>query len=200
MLKLNKLSSPFTSDEPLFENISLELHPGECLQVLGENGKGKTTLLRMTAGLLPLETGEIHWGEKSISNCTDYPQARYYLGHKSGVKTNLTISENIDYLCLLNNKHHDNKAQLLKELQLERLAHHRTHHLSAGQQKRLALTQLIHDPAPLWILDEPFSNLDLSAIHWLQDRMINHLKNKGLIIFTSHQKIHLPIAIRELRL
>ncbi|MBI5448521.1 MAG: cytochrome c biogenesis heme-transporting ATPase CcmA [Gammaproteobacteria bacterium] len=179
-------------DVALFSALYFTLQPGECLQITGHNGCGKTTLLRTLAGLREPDSGEICWQRQSIHTLAQYyAQQRLYLGHKPGLRPELTAIENLLLLQTLSTRAHThpNPMLTLSALGLEKQAQLPTHLLSVGQQKRLRFTQLLQSPAPFWILDEPFAGLDQPGIHWLQEKIQNHLQQAGVVIFTSHQKI-----------
>lgn len=177
----------FTRDElPVFGPLDFELNAGEALLVQGDNGAGKTTLLRVLAGLLRADAGTL-----AIAGRPARPQARArhmaYLGHLPGLKADLSALENLDYLCGLHGRRPG--LELEQALALVGLAGFedaplRT--LSAGQKKRLGLARLWLSPAPLWLLDEPYANLDLDGIR-LVNRMVQaHLHAGGAALITTH--------------
>lgn len=198
MLNAVNLSCQF-QETPLFSRLNFELTPGRCLQIIGHNGSGKTTLLRILAGLRWADEGEITWDTHPIATIkAQYAQERLYLGHKPGLKPELTVLENLKLYHALY-AHTPNQLNiLLEELNLIQQQDLPAHCLSVGQQKRLALTQLQQFNAKLWILDEPFAGLDKTGIAWLQNKIQQHLDKNGMVVFTSHQAINLPAILLEL--
>ena len=174
------------NDEPVFGPLDFEVAAGEALLVQGDNGAGKTTLLRVLAGLLRADGGEIDIDGRSAR--TDLrARAIAYLGHLPALKADLDTLQNLDFLCGL----HGRRARQLPgdALGMVGLAGHEdtlARQLSAGQKKRLSLARLWLSPAPLWLLDEPYANLDLDGIN-LVNRMISaHLRDGGAALVTTH--------------
>ncbi|EKD75696.1 MAG: hypothetical protein ACD_44C00049G0019 [uncultured bacterium] len=185
------------SEKSLFSNLSFEINPGDCLQIIGGNGAGKTTLLRILSGLCPPQKGKVYWQHQDIyhSQLHTYNTDRLYLGHKLGIKTDLTLFENLKLHQTLQRSEHPVSPTELTWLQLKNIA---TKSLSAGEQKKLALLRLLSSSALIWILDEPFSNLDETGTNWVQELIKQHLAKKGRLIFTSHQKVNLTSQLIEL--
>jgi len=174
------------NDEPVFGPLDFVVAAGEALLVQGGNGAGKTTLLRVLAGLLRADAGGIHIdGRVAIADLR--ARAIAYLGHLPALKADLDTLENLDFLCGL----HGRRARQLpgNALAMVGLAGYETtlaRQLSAGQKKRLSLARLWLSPAPLWLLDEPYANLDLDGIN-LVNRMISaHLRDGGGALVTTH--------------
>ncbi|AXK71741.1 heme ABC exporter ATP-binding protein CcmA [Lysobacter sp. TY2-98] len=173
-------------DEPVFGPLDLSVDIGEALLVQGGNGAGKTTLLRVLAGLLRADAGEVRIDGR---HATPAERAGVigYVGHLSGLKGDLSTLENLDYLAGLQGR----RAGLTAEdaLDLVGLAGYEdqlARQLSAGQRKRLALARLWLSPCPLWLLDEPYANLDLDGIE-LVNRLIRlHLDDGGASLLTTH--------------
>lgn len=191
---LNAIGLSYIHDfSPLFLNLKFDLMPGEALQVLGGNGKGKTTLLKILCGLLAPTRGQIFWKGHSINQCQiHYRSDLIYLGHLLGLKPYLTVYENL----LLSAKLKGSFAQpnLLKGLDqmgLKEKVFQLTYQLSAGQRQRLALTRLIIFKCSLWILDEPFNVLCLDGQQLMGQLIKNHLSSGGMMIFTSHHPVNL---------
>ena len=174
------------NDEPVFGPLDFVVAAGEALLVQGDNGAGKTTLLRVLAGLLRADAGEIHI-DGHVARTDLRARAIAYLGHLPALKADLDTLENLDFLCGL----HGRRARQLpgNALAMVGLADYEAtlaRQLSAGQKKRLSLARLWLSPAPLWLLDEPYANLDLDGIN-LVNRMISaHLRDGGAALVTTH--------------
>jgi len=189
------------NDEPVFGPLDFHVDAGEALLVRGDNGAGKTTLLRVLAGLLRPGCGQLQLDGRPA---TAAERARYvaYLGHLPGLKADLDTLENLHFLCGL----HGRRARQMpgNALAVVGLAGHENtlvRQLSAGQKRRLALARLWLSPAPLWLLDEPYANLDLEGIT-LVNRMISaHLRSGGAALVTTHGAYAAPpVRTRELQL
>lgn len=182
----------------LFDGLDLALNPGEGLLIYGPNGSGKTSLLRVLAGLIQPTQGNIYWNNHCINQYPVlYHEALHYLGHSSGIKKHLTVQENIAYNQSLNNQ--ENYPQLevaLAAVQLDKLATKLAQQLSEGQKRRLALARLFAITKPLWILDEPFANLDAEGQFWFHKKLEDHLAYGGISIITSHQ----PLQVKHLKI
>jgi heme exporter protein A len=174
------------NDEPVFGPLDFAVDANEALLVQGDNGAGKTTLLRVLAGLLQLDQGEVLI-EGRPADASHRSHAMAYLGHLPGLKADLTALENLEFLCGL----HGRRGRLLPDqaMGLVGLAGYEdalARQLSAGQKKRLSLARLWLSPAPLWLLDEPYANLDLDGIE-LVNRMVQaHLQDGGAALVTTH--------------
>ena len=173
-------------DTPVFGPLDFAVDAGEALLVQGGNGAGKTTLLRVLAGLLRAEAGTVE-----IEGAPALPASRArhiaYLGHLPGLKADLSALRNLEYLCGLHGQRHSQApeaAMAIVGLAGFEDAPLRT--LSAGQKKRLGLARQWLSPAPLWLLDEPYANLDLEGIQ-LVNRMVEaHLREGGAALITTH--------------
>jgi heme exporter protein A len=170
----------------VFGPLDFVVDAGEALLVQGDNGAGKTTLLRVLAGLLQADAGEIdidgHPAKTSLRS-----RAIAYLGHLPALKADLGALENLDFLCGLHGRRRGQTA--VSALGIVGLAGYEdtlARQLSAGQKKRLSLARLWLAPAPLWLLDEPYANLDLDGIN-LVNRMVQaHLRSGGAALLTTH--------------
>jgi len=181
-------------EQPIFTNINFTLQAGDILQVAGGNGSGKTTLLRILTGLLQPTQGEITWCGQTITTCrTHYQENLFYLGHKPGVKTDLTPYENLNLTTALTKlKYNISLKEALAQVGLNNYEDSFTYQLSAGQQRRLALAKLLIIAAKIWILDEPFTALDTLGVRLAENFIVNHLEQGGIVILTSHQLYKLP--------
>ena len=174
------------NEQPVFGPLAFAVDAGEALLVQGDNGAGKTTLLRVLAGLLRADGGEIDIDGRPAAPSLR-ARAIANLGHLPALKADLTASENLAFLCGL---HGRRRGQLPDSaLAIVGLAGYQdtpARQLSAGQKKRLSLARLWLAPTPLWLLDEPYANLDLEGIN-LVNRMVQaHLREGGAALLTTH--------------
>jgi heme exporter protein A len=179
----------------LFAGLDLAVGPGEWLHVQGENGAGKTSLLRILASLSPPAAGEIRWqGEPIQTLGEDYHRDLLFLGHHGAVKEDLTPLENLTIAARLDDTALDEAAALkaLARFGLRGREDLPVRFLSAGQKRRVLLARLAVRQAPLWILDEPFTALDVKAVDMLSGLIEEHLATGGMAILTSHQSMPLP--------
>ena len=185
-------------DRLLFKDVGLALEAGSLLYVLGENGSGKSSLLRMLCGLLMPEQGEILWAGKSIKHHAEqYLPNLKYLGHLNGLKDDLTALENLQMGARIAGQDVTAAAALaaLTAIGIARCANLPVRVLSQGQKRRVALAALWLSRSPLWILDEPFAALDVAATEVLAARISEHLAAGGMTILTSHQDV--PIKAKS---
>ncbi len=172
----------------LFRNINLRLQQGELLHVSGANGSGKTTLLRVLSGLTLPAAGEILWQDEPVTNEPDnFRQSLLYIGHHNGIHADLNAGENLQLATASNTSSGDIK-QALQTVGLSTHSNKPVRQLSQGQQRRVALSRLILEQHPLWILDEPLASLDVQAIEWFSNCLEQHLGNGGMAILTTHQE------------
>jgi heme exporter protein A len=188
-------------DEPVFAPLDFQVHTGELALVEGANGSGKTTLLRVLAGLLHVGAGELRWRGAPLQR--DHCAGEIlFLGHQLGLKADLSPRENLHLAAGLHGQRAGtNAAAALIEVGLSGYEDEPTRRLSAGQKKRAALARLLLLPATLWLLDEPYANLDRAGTE-LVNRVLNwHAKAGGAALVSSHgavsfasepvQRIHL---------
>lgn len=200
MLSANSLTCVRGENE-LFHKVTFELGAGQCLFVRGENGSGKTSLLRILAGLLEAEEGEVLWNNQKIKFAENYNDQLAYLGHFSAIKSELSAIENICLSAQIDGIKIDLNLAInaLNLLGLGERVHLPTRALSAGQKRRVLLTKLITHQKKIWILDEPFTALDVQAINFIVGLIKNHLQNQGILIITSHQDLKIDgFAVQEL--
>jgi heme exporter protein A len=186
----------------LFDTLQFSVYPGELLQIRGKNGAGKSSLLRLLAGLSAANEGEIQYQGQPLRHvAADYAAALCYIGHQSGIHEQLTGVENLAFWRAAAALPAGDDFALLAQLGLAGLEDIPCHMLSAGQQRRVSLARLWLTSCPLWILDEPFTALDQSAIQLLQQHFLQHLQRGGTIILTTHQPLTLEYqALRHLEL
>ena len=175
----------------LLRGVSFSLEKGEFLQLVGPNGVGKTTLLRASCGLLPLEAGEIQWQGASIARCAnEFRRNLVYLAHSNALKADLTAHENLHYELGLRRK--VTNEQIDRQLDIVGIKHCAslpTRVLSAGQRRRLGLARLLLCASPLWILDEPTTNLDAGGTELVEQLMLAHLQSGGAILAAAHHSL-----------
>lgn len=178
-------------EQHLLRNVSFELRRGELLQVVGPNGIGKSSLLRVVAGLLPAESGEVSWqGADTLRHREDYCAALSYLGHANALKHDLTALENLYFaIRLLYDVEIGQCLAALRALGVEHCAPLPVRVLSAGQRRRVALARVRLSRTSFWILDEPLTNLDAGGIQVVEALMAAHLAEGGLILAAAHQSL-----------
>ena len=179
-------------DRVLFRDLDFTVDSGEMIHLKGHNGSGKTTLLRALAGLLLPESGRILWNGESIRSLReDYARHLLFLGHHNGIKGDLTAVENLRIAATLDGYTlgEERAWQVLGEIGLRGHEDLPTKHLSQGQKRRVALARLLANDARIWILDEPFTALDVAAVGLLQTVIARHVADGGLAIITTHQAV-----------
>lgn len=166
---------------PVFGNLSFDLKAGQALALYGANGSGKTSLLRIVAGLVPASAGGI--------SPPPLPQNMHYLGHMDGLKPALSVGETLAMTAGLYGAETYDEAALLALLGLSGRAGQRVGDLSAGQKRRLALARLVMAPRPLWLLDEPLTALDRQGRALISELATTHLGRQGMIMAASHEPL-----------
>ncbi|MDX2464951.1 MAG: cytochrome c biogenesis heme-transporting ATPase CcmA [Porticoccus sp.] len=178
-------------DRLLFSDVCVSLQSGDILQVEGPNGCGKTTLLRIiTTALNPL-SGQLLWQGKNVSGYRQsYLQNLLFLGHLPGLKQSLSPEENLVWWRRLNSSHRSlSNTEALAHMGLQGYEDIPCFQLSAGQQRRAALSRLLITEAPLWVLDEPFTAIDKQGVSELEILLTTHAEKGGIIILSTHQDL-----------
>ncbi len=189
-LKVNNLSCQ-KGYNLLFKNLSFEINSGDVLKISGPNGSGKTSLLRIIAGLSSFESGEIDYDSYKL-NSEQYKLDFLYLGHLASLSPELSCIENLKYSSLLGtNDLNNDYLMALKQVGLEKYENDLVGTLSAGQKKRIALSLLFITRSKIWLLDEPFSALDSKAIKIFENKIEDHSKQGGICILTTHQECNI---------
>ena len=193
MLRVVNLSCS-KGERILFSGVQTELKPGEILHVRGENGVGKTSLLRMVVGLSTPAAGDILWNDVPISRCREsYLEDLLFLGHHSALKADLTATENLRFSSSIDGMALTQGAvtAVLGQFGLKGREQFPIEWLSAGQKRRVLLARLSLRSAKLWVLDEPFNALDINATEFLLQMIADHLAADGMVLMTSHQSLAL---------
>ena len=196
MLRVSNLSCS-RGNKPLFADVSFALQAGQALHLEGDNGVGKTSLLRIICGLSPADAGEVCWHDKTIQqNATAFRSSLFYLGHGLSLKEELTALENLMSDAAVSGRTLSQAQALvaLARMGLRGREHLPLRVMSQGQKRRPALARLIASQAPLWVLDEPFVALDAKAVDGLRGLLAEHVTNGGMVLFTSHQPVALTSA------
>ena len=177
----------------LFTDVGFSLEAGEWLHVQGENGSGKTSLIRLLVGLSPADAGAILWRDERAPS-VEFRRDLIYLGHHAAVKEDLTPLENLRLAAALDGIAIDERAAMaaLIRLGLRGREELPVRVLSAGQKRRVLLARLLTRPAVLWVLDEAFNALDVAAVQLLGDLIAEHLAGGGMAVLTSHQPLPVP--------
>ena len=187
MLTIQGLSYAY-SDRFLFKNLSFHLNPGEVIKISGANGSGKTTLIKILTGILKNYEGKIslkNEEEKSLKNLSD---EIFYMGHKNALKENLTVQENLQHDFRLLNSNKNELDSYLEKLNLNEFLFTRVSELSEGQKRKLILACCLASNSSIYLLDEPFINLDADSQEIIMEAMDSKIHNGAAVIFTSHDQ------------
>ncbi len=193
MLEVSNLASS-RGDHSLFSALNLTLHPGQIMQVQGENGKGKTSLLRTLCGFLLPDEGTISWCGQDVRELDEeYLADLLYLGHHNAIKDELSALENLRIAAGLSGVELSEQQAVtaLRRMGLKGRERLPTKVLSQGQRRRVALARLLVGEAKLWVLDEPLTALDVGAVALIQELIAEHLHKQGMVIFTTHQPLQI---------
>lgn len=172
----------------LVGGLHMSLQSGDLLMVQGANGSGKSTLLKAMAGLFTLSDGSIDWNGTPIARSEHYPNNVLYLGHKRGLRPDMSVLDNVKFWADMRQNSELVEAAL-HYFDLEPVAHAACNTLSAGWQQRVALTRLLTMPSSLWLLDEPTANLDEEAVALLHSLIMSRIEQKGIVVMTTHADV-----------
>ena len=165
----------------LFENLSFKVEAGQLWLVRGANGSGKTSLLRILAGLSPAEQGELVWrGER---------EPVLWVGHRVAVSAGLTARENLEFMATLEGDEAGTSAAALEAVGLGAFSETRAGRLSEGQARRVALARLAFSTRRLWLLDEPLTSLDETSVNWFETQVHRQLDRGGAVVMATHREI-----------
>ena len=182
----------------LFRGLDLTLAPGQLIWLRGQNGRGKTSLLRLAAGLSTPEQGEIRSLGAAVRGVPEFQQRLVFIAHTNALKDDLSVSEALAFLLRIHGRACDTASV---HAALQRMGMHsrrdapvRT--LSQGQRRRVALARLaVEDEASLWILDEPFDALDADGAECLRALLQEHLQRGGSVLLSSHAPVDVPHVV-----
>lgn len=185
----------------LFEGLDFALNSGEMLLLEGRNGCGKTSLMRAIAGMLSLETGEVLWNKVPVlKQRQTFHGALVWLAHRTGLKGDLNMLENLHFEESLRPQSGSDNEEAFARLGIERLRRLPLRSLSAGQQRRVALARMLLADVPLWLMDEPFTNLDREGRKLVMHLVEEHLAKGGLCVMAAHQDVEVNAPVTTIRL
>lgn len=185
---------------PVFSAVNLSITPAMVLMIRGENGTGKTSLLRILAGFTRSFTGLLrhqcdseHWQDGAPATQISW------LGHKNSNKHELTAEENLAFW-LPKSQHKSRISEVLDKVEISKIKHQPVSALSAGQQRRLSLARLLLGHHPIWLLDEPTANLDQAGSRLLEQLLVEHIEQNGSAIIASHEVLQPDVQTSVIKL
>jgi len=185
----------------LFEGLDFALESGGLLLLEGRNGCGKTSLMRAIAGMLSLESGEIFWNDLPVLKQRQaFHGALVWLAHRTGLKGDLNMVENLEFEQTLRRQSGRDPEEVYERLGIERLRKLPLRSLSAGQQRRVALARMLLADVPLWLMDEPFTNLDREGRKLVMELVEQHLGTGGLCVMAAHQDVEIDAPLTRIRM
>ena len=188
-------------EQQLVDGLDLDIVAGEIVQVAGQNGAGKTTMLRTIAGLRTAEEGAFEWRGTVVRHPEAYTDEILYLGHKSAVRAQLTVLENLNNFASsqpgVEAPSIEQRLQALNEMGLAGYEDDLCSRLSAGQRRRVGLARLRLSQSALWILDEPFTAIDKEGVKHLCGWIDDFAREGGAVIYTTHQPVEFPTVTQR---
>lgn len=191
----------FRGDRCLFKGLSFALKAGEIVSLEGQNGSGKTSLLRAIAGLIELESGVVRWqGVPVLQQRQVFQNAFAWMAHRVGFKGDLTLVENLRFESALRPQSGRELDEVMSRLGINRLKRLPVRSLSAGQQRRVALARMLLADAKLWLMDEPVTNLDRDGRALVSKLIGEHLAADGMVVLAAHQDIDVNANVQTITL
>ena len=191
----------FRGERCLFQGLSFTLESGHLLLLEGRNGSGKTSLMRAIAGLIELEEGSVRWNGVSIlENRQAFYNDLVWMAHRVGFKADLTLVENLHFEAALRPQADRDGREIFERLGIRRLQRLPFRSLSAGQQRRVALARMLMADAPLWMMDEPVTNLDRQGRALVIELVRENLAGGGMAIMAAHQDIERDMPMTRVEL
>ena len=188
----------FRGDRCLFRNVDFAVESGELLVLEGANGSGKTSLMKAIVGMLELETGVLEWNGSPVGEQRQvFHGSLVWLAHRVGLKADLTLVENLRFEAALRPQASPDMEPVLERLGLTRLKPLPLRSLSAGQQRRVALARILLADVPLWLMDEPFTNLDRAGRGLVLRLVSEHLERGGMCVMAAHQDIEIDATTKK---
>ena len=188
-------------DAVVFAELSFTAAPGTITHLKGENGSGKTTLLRTLAGLIRPEAGQVLWRGKILGGTQTIASDLIFIGHQNGLNAELNARENLNFIAALaGTSKRSDVDTVLARVNASGFSMRPVRNLSAGQRQRIALARLLLFDAKLWMLDEPFTALDLGTRQVIETLLEEHLANDGIALIATHQTFNAHREVHEVTL
>lgn len=191
----------FRGDRCLFEDVGFALDAGQLLLLEGPNGSGKTSLLKAIVGMLELEAGAVCWdGDPVLEQRQLFHGSLAWMAHRVGFKADLTLVENLRFEAVLRPQVAVDIDDILERVDVARLKRLPMRSLSAGQQRRVALARMLLADVPLWLMDEPYTNLDREGSTLVAGVVNEHLAGGGLCVMAAHQDVDIDAPVQKVTL
>ena len=188
----------FRGDRCLFEDVGFALDAGQLLLLEGPNGSGKTSLLKAIVGMLELEAGAVYWdGDPVLEQRQLFHGSLAWMAHRVGFKADLTLVENLHFEAVLRPQVAVDIDDILERVDVARLKRLPMRSLSAGQQRRVALARMLLADVPLWLMDEPYTNLDREGSTLVAGVVNEHLAGGGLCVMAAHQDVDIDAPVQK---